>query len=77
MSEQDLAKLLYLASAVLFILGMKRMTRVRSARAGNAMSAAAMLLAVVGALLEYNIVSTQFLIIGLVLTGTIIFNKEA
>lgn len=71
MSNQDIAKLIYLVSAVLFILGMKRLTRVRTARSGNAMSAAAMLLAVIGALLEYEIVGTPFLCIGLAIGGVI------
>jgi NAD(P) transhydrogenase subunit beta len=71
MSGQPLAQLIYLLSAVLFIVGLKRLTRVRTARAGNAMAAGAMLLAVVGALVEYEIVSFQWLLIGVVAGGLI------
>ncbi len=49
-------QLIYLVSAVLFILGLKRMTRVRAARSGNSLASVAMFLAVVGALLEYGVV---------------------
>ena len=65
------AKLIYLLSAVLFILGLKRMTRVKSAKGGNFLSAFAMLLAVVGALLEYQVVHFQWILIGLVAGGAI------
>ncbi len=71
MSGQQLAQLIYLLSAVLFIVGLKRLTRVRTARAGNALAAVAMLLAVVGALVEYQIVSFQWLLVGVVSGGLI------
>ena len=39
-------QLVYMAAALLFILGIKRLAGVRTARSGNALAAAAMLLAV-------------------------------
>ena len=71
MSTDALAKLIYLLSAVLFILGLKRMTRVKSSRGGNLLSAVAMLLAVVGALIEYRVVHYQWIGVGVVV-GTLI-----
>lgn len=63
--------ILYLVSAVLFIYGLKRMSRVRTARGGNALAAFAMLLAVVGTLLEIGLVDYRWIIIGLAIGGTI------
>ena len=71
MTADFAAKLIYLLSAVLFILGLKRMTRVKNAKSGNLLSAVAMLLAVVGALLEYQVVNYQWILIGLVVGGGI------
>ena len=62
---------LYLLSAVLFILGLKGLTRVRSARRGNAMSALAMLIAVVATLIEMGHFDLQWIVIGLVVGGLI------
>jgi len=66
-----LVPLIYLLSAVLFILGLKRMTRVPTARQGNRMSALAMLLAVVGTLLELGMVDYRWIIAGLVLGSAV------
>jgi NAD(P) transhydrogenase subunit beta len=71
MTGAAVAKLIYLVSAVLFILGLKRLTRVRTARAGNFMSGVAMLLAVVGALVEYQIASYQWILVGVAIGGII------
>ncbi|MEM6456097.1 MAG: NAD(P)(+) transhydrogenase (Re/Si-specific) subunit beta [Acidobacteriota bacterium] len=62
---------LYLLSAVLFILGLKGMTRVRSARRGNALAALAMLIAVVGTMLELGTFSPTWIVTGLVVGGLI------
>ncbi len=62
---------IYLVSAVLFILGLKRLTRVRTARAGNAMAAMSMLLAVVGTLIEIGSVDYRWIVGGLALGGAI------
>ncbi|MEM9595299.1 MAG: NAD(P)(+) transhydrogenase (Re/Si-specific) subunit beta [Acidobacteriota bacterium] len=62
---------LYLLSAVLFILGLKGLTRVRSARRGNAMASLAMFIAVVATLLETQVISYQWILVGLVVGGLI------
>ncbi|MCA9620850.1 MAG: NAD(P)(+) transhydrogenase (Re/Si-specific) subunit beta, partial [Myxococcales bacterium] len=71
MSADFIAKLIYLLSAVLFIIGLKRMTRVKSARGGNLLSAFAMLLAVVGALIEFKVVHFQWIAVGIVVGSLI------
>jgi len=63
--------LLYLLSAVLFILGLKGLTKVRSARRGNAIAALAMLLAVVATLLDLGLIDYRWILVGLVVGGTI------
>jgi NAD(P) transhydrogenase subunit beta len=59
--------LLYLLSAVLFILGIKGLARVRTARRGNAVAALGMLLAIAGTLLEVGLVDYRWILAGLVL----------
>ncbi len=56
-------ELAYLAAAVLFIVGLKRLSHPATARAGNALSAVGMLIAIVATLLDRHIVS--FPLIGL------------
>lgn len=62
---------LYLLSAVLFIFGLKGLTRVRSARRGNAIASLAMLIAVIGTVLELGAVHWTFILAGLVIGGLI------
>ncbi len=66
-----LVPVLYLLSAILFILGLKGLTRVRSAQRGNAMAALAMLIAAVAALLEMGTFDLQWIVLGLVIGGGI------
>ena len=68
---QSIVPILYLLSAVLFIFGLKGLTRVRTARRGNAMAAMAMLLAIVTTLLELGLVDYRWIITGLVVGGLI------
>ena len=63
--------LLYLVSAVLFIFGIKGLTRVRTARRGNLLAAGAMLLAVVATLLELGLVDYRWILAGLVVGGSL------
>lgn len=63
--------LIYLLSATLFIFGLKRLARVRTARQGNAISAVAMVLAVAGTLLELGLVDYRWILAGLVVGSTI------
>lgn len=63
--------LIYLVASILFILGLKRLTRVKTARSGNQLSSLAMLLAIVGTLLHMGLVDYGFIVGGLVLGGLI------
>src|SRR5919204_914582 len=61
----------YLAASVLFILGLKSLTKPDSARRGMQQAAFGMLLAIIGTLVQHEIVRYDWIIAGLVL-GTII-----
>jgi NAD(P) transhydrogenase subunit beta len=63
--------ILYLLSAVLFVLGLKGLTRIRSARRGNAIAALAMFIAIVTTLLDMGLVSYHWIIAGVVVGGLI------
>jgi H+-translocating NAD(P) transhydrogenase subunit beta len=58
--------ILALGSIALFVFGLKRLSRVRTARSGNALMAAGMLLAVVITLLEMGLVDYRWIAGGLV-----------
>ena len=66
-----LVAILYLISAVIFILGMKGLTKVRSARRGNTLAALAMLIAIVATLMEIGVTDYRWIVAG-VLIGTVI-----
>lgn len=66
-----MVELLYLAAAVLFILGLKMLGSPRSARRGNAFAAAGMLLAIVVTMVDAEILSWGEITAGLA-TGTAI-----
>lgn len=66
-----LVAIIYLLASVLFILGLKMLTRVKSARNGNRLSSTAMLLAVVATLLEMGQVDYTFIIAGVLLGSAI------
>ncbi len=61
----------YLISAILFILGLKKLSSPRSARRGNLISGIGMLIAIVVTLLDKQIVDFTFIIAGLVVGGAI------
>jgi len=63
--------LAYLASAVLFVLGLKRLGSPATAREGNTLASGAMLLAVAATLLDRSIVSWEVIATGLVAGGII------
>lgn len=69
--DTTLVPVIYLVSAVLFVFGLKRLGRVKTARSGNAIAALGMLLAVVGSLLELGLVDYRF-ILGGVAVGSIV-----
>ena len=66
MLETVVIPLLYLASAVCFILGLKQLSHPRTAPNGNTTAALGMLLAIVGTLLKAEIIDFQYIFIGLV-----------
>jgi len=61
----------YLVSAVLFILGLKRLSSPKTARGGNFMAMLAMLLAIVATLFGEQILSYEYIIAGLVVGALI------
>lgn len=61
----------YLVAAVLFIYGIKGMTSPKTAVRGNQLSAFGMLIAVIAALLDHNVVSYLYIIIGLIVGAAI------
>ncbi|MDD9940293.1 MAG: NAD(P)(+) transhydrogenase (Re/Si-specific) subunit beta [Myxococcales bacterium] len=67
----NFSALLYLISAVMFIFGLKRLGRVRTARGGNQVAASAMLLAIVATLLDLEIVDYRWIVGGMVLGGLV------
>ncbi len=66
-----LVGILYLVSAVLFIVGLKGLTGVRTARRGNATSSLAMLLAIIATLLYLGTFSPKWILLGLLIGGGI------
>ncbi len=61
----------YLAASVLFILGLRSLTKPPQARLGMQQAAMGMLFAVIGTLLNSNILTYQWILIGLVVGGMI------
>jgi NAD(P) transhydrogenase subunit beta len=62
-------ELAYLAAAVLFIIGLKRLSHPATARRGNMMSAVGMLIAIVATLIDRHIASFQWIAVGVVAGG--------
>ena len=69
--NSPLIELAYVVSAALFIFGLKLLGSPATARRGNRLSAAGMLLAIVAALLDQGIVDYSFILGGFVLGGLI------
>ncbi|MGH7672635.1 MAG: NAD(P)(+) transhydrogenase (Re/Si-specific) subunit beta [Gemmatimonadales bacterium] len=63
----SLIELVYLLAAVLFIVGLKRLSHPATARRGNVMSASGMLLAIVATLLDQQILSFRLILLGMVI----------
>src|SRR3954467_1518302 len=61
----------YLTASVLFILGLRSLTRPDKARRGMQMAAAGMLFAVIGTLVSHQIVDYRWIAAGLVLGAVI------
>ena len=58
--------IIYLLSTVLFIFGIKRLSKVKTARQGNTLAAVGMLFAIVGALLELGTVDYRWIAGGMI-----------
>lgn len=67
----NIAHLLYLIAASLFILGLKNLSSARTARRGNFLAASGMFIAVVVTLFDRQIVEFQYIILGVIIGGTI------
>jgi NAD(P) transhydrogenase subunit beta len=63
--------LIYLLAAVLFIVGLKRLSSPRTARVGNMISLGGMLLAILATLLNPEINNFTFIIVGIIVGGAI------
>ncbi|MGH7530093.1 MAG: NAD(P)(+) transhydrogenase (Re/Si-specific) subunit beta, partial [Gemmatimonadales bacterium] len=60
-------QLAYLVAAVLFIVGLKRLSHPATARGGNTISAVGMLIAIVTTLFDQQILSFELIALGAVL----------
>jgi H+-translocating NAD(P) transhydrogenase subunit beta len=67
----EVTAILALGSIALFVFGLKRLSRVRTARSGNGLMAAGMLLAVLITLLEMGLVDYRWIAGGVVVGGAI------
>ena len=59
--QSTVVPVIYLVSTILFIFGIKRLSKVKTARRGNALAGVGMLLAIIGALLELGIVDYRWI----------------
>ncbi len=66
-----LIELAYLLSAVLFVVGLKRMQSPATARRGNALAASAMLIAIGGTLIDTAVLSWSGILVGVAI-GTVV-----
>ena len=71
MNATVLVELVYLLSATLFVVGLKRLQSPATARGGNALAALAMLLAIVATIAENQILSWTGILIGMAIGGVI------
>ena len=69
MDENVLVELVYLLSATLFVVGLKRLQSPATARGGNALAALAMLLAILATIAENQILSWPAILVGIAIGG--------
>jgi NAD(P) transhydrogenase subunit beta len=62
---------LYIAAAVLFILGLKRLGKVKTSRSGNQVAAIGMLIALIGVLVEAQALSWWMVIVALIIGAAV------
>jgi NAD(P) transhydrogenase subunit beta len=68
---EALTKLIYLAAAVCFIIALKRLSHPATARSGNRIGAAGMLVAIVVTLFNREILSFELIIIGIIIGSAV------
>ena len=68
---QMITQFSYVVAGGLFIFGLKLLGSAATARRGNLMSAVAMLIAIVAALLDQGIVEYQWILLGFVVGGAV------
>ncbi|HSM59287.1 MAG TPA: NAD(P)(+) transhydrogenase (Re/Si-specific) subunit beta, partial [Longimicrobiales bacterium] len=71
MNADMLVELTYLLSAILFVVGLKRLQSPATARRGNAIAAVAMALAIVATVVDNEILSWTEILVGVAIGGTI------
>tara|TARA_B100000029_G_scaffold516641_1_gene632082 strand:+ start:11418 stop:12800 length:1383 start_codon:yes stop_codon:yes gene_type:complete len=71
MLQSTIIPILYLISAVLFILGLKQLSHPRTARNGNFSAALGMFIAVISTLLVKEVISFHLILIGVIIGGLI------
>jgi NAD(P) transhydrogenase subunit beta len=71
MDMRMLVELIYLLSAILFVVGLKRLQSPATARGGNALAAAAMFLAIIATIVDTQILSWSGILIGVAIGGTV------
>lgn len=71
MNTETLINFAYIVASILFILGLKMLGRQTTARRGNMISSLGMLIAVVVTLFAQEIVSFQWIVVGLLIGGVI------
>jgi len=69
--QRSVLQLFYLASAILFVLGLRGLSHPKTARRGMFLAEIGMLLAIVGTLLHHEIIDYRWIVVGLVV-GTAI-----
>ena len=67
----EFVNIFYVFAAVLFILGLKKLSHPKTARSGNTIAAAGMLIAIVATLIAYDQIDYQLIAVGMII-GTII-----
>jgi NAD(P) transhydrogenase subunit beta len=68
---EAILKLVYLAAAVYFIFGLKRLSHPRTAVSGNQLAAVGMLAAIIATAFDRQILGYQWIIIGIIVGASI------
>ncbi|HKZ21211.1 MAG TPA: NAD(P)(+) transhydrogenase (Re/Si-specific) subunit beta, partial [Acidimicrobiia bacterium] len=71
MNREVVSQLAYLAASILFILGLRGLTKPDKARRGMMLAAIGMLIAIIGTLVKAEIISYGWILVGLVLGSLI------